>query len=216
MYSGRTQREQDKVFILPNAKRKILFTEDEYLKEPINIATMSDYITQVAEQYPIVEYFSENTDDLNGFVNSISVAVICGQKVGFEYETEQKVKPVDEAVIAYVIDSFNEAREIYFEELCKLLYKKPLLTVTNEGVLVFYTPTTLIATLDCKCGNVIEVNEFAKAVGNNYITNINSVSVASDGSNVIKFDTRIGKSVQYKLTMLFDFFSDEKVTVKIN
>lgn len=235
MYSGETPRERDVDFVLPIAKRQIMFSEDEclqegycgfdpsnmteeYLKELelIYLTRMDESVSQITDAYPIVKYYSENTDKLNRFVESITVAVVSGTKLTFDEKFAPKEKIVDDEVVAYITNPFNVSTEIYYYDLCKLLYEKPELTVTDEGVLLFYTHTTLFATLDCKSGNIMGVEELAKAVGNEAITKISSISVDNDGATVIKFKTKNGKKAEHQLSMLLDFFCEGGVTVKID
>lgn len=235
MYSGETPRERDVDFVLPIAKRKIMFSEDEclqegycgfdpsimkeeYLKELelIYLTRMDESVSQITDAYPIVEYYSENTDSLNRFVESITVAVVSGKKLGFDERCTPKEEIIDDDVVAYITNPFNVSTEIYYYDLCKLLYQRPMLTVTNEGVLLFYTSTTLFATLDCRSGNIMGVEELAEAVGNKDITKISSIAVAKDGTTVIKFKTTAGEKDEHQLSMFFDFFSEGGVTVKID
>lgn len=235
MYSGKTSRERDVDFVLPIAKQQIMFSEDEclqegyygfdpsilkeeYLKnvELIHLTRMNESVSQITDAYPIVKYYSENTKKLNRFVESITVAIVSGKRLTFDEKCTAKEEIVDDEVVAYITNPFNVSTEIYYNDLGKLLYQKPELTVTDEGVLLFYTPTTLFATLDCKSGNIIRVDELAAAVANEDITKISSISVDNDDATVINFQTKNGKKAEHQLSMLFDFFSEGGVTVKID
>ena len=237
MYSGETPRERDIDFVLPIAKRQIMFSEDECLEEGycgfepslltpeargqielIYLSRMNDSVSQITDCYPIVKYFSENTDSLNRFVESITVAVVSGKRLGFDDDFEVMSEIMDDEIVAYITNPFNVSTEIYYYDLCKLLYQKPALTVTDEGVLLFYTPTTLFATLDCKSGNHIGVEELAKAVDKPRIKRIRDIYVDSEGDTVIRFIYDNGKKFykDYKLSCMFDFFSEGGVTVKIS
>ena len=235
MYSGRTPRERDIDFVLPIAKRQIMFSEDEclqegfagfdftimteeYLKnlELIYLTRMDESVSQITDAYPLVKYYSENTNKLNRFVESITVSVVSGTRLTFDEKFNGIEEIVDDEVVAYITNPFNVSTEIYYNDLCKLLYQKPELTVTNEGVLLFYTPTTLFATLDCKSGNIIGVNELAKEVEIDADAKISSISVDDDGNTKIKFKKKNGKTETHSLSMLFDFFSESGVTVKID
>lgn len=235
MYSEKTPRERDVDFVLPIAKRKIIISEDEclqegyfgfdpsmmkeeYLKELelIYLTRMNESVSQITDAYPIVKYYSENTDSLNRFVESITVAVVSGKKLCFDERYTPKEEIIDDDVVAYITNPFNVSTEIYYYDLCKLLYQRPMLTVTNEGVLLFYTSTTLFATLDCRSGNIISIKELAEAVGNKNITKISSIAVTKDGTTVIKFKTTVGEKDEHQLSMFFDFFSECGVTVKID
>lgn len=236
MYSGRTPRERDINFVLPTAKRQIMFSEDEYLQygyfgfdpkllvpeareqiEPIYISHTDDSVSQITDYYPIVEYYSENTDKLNRFIERVSVGIASGKELRFDDKFEAMNEVIDDEIIAYIANPSNVSTEIYYYDLCKLLYQKPELTVTNEGVLLFYTPTTLIATLDCQSGNIVDAEEFAEELGQSRIKMIKNIFVNSDGDTVIRFINESGKKFykDYKLTCMFDFFSEEGVTVKI-
>lgn len=233
MYSELTPRETDQNFVLPIAKRKIMFSPDECLEEgyywfipeimeetalkklELFYLRGKDSITQLTDIYPIVKYSSKNTDDLNGFIQSITVAVVSGKKASFDEKFMSKEEKISNHAVAYITDSFNVSTEIPDPQLCKLLYQKPSLTVTNEGVLLFYTPTKLFATLDCRQSNIIEVHEFAEVVGNNDITKIDSITVAENGATVIKFKTKNKKEEEHQLSIKFDFFCDCNVTVNI-
>jgi len=237
MYSEQTQRERAVDFVLPIAKRQIMFSKDECLQygycgfepslltpeargqiEPIYLSLMNDSVSQITDYYPIVEYYSENTDKLNRFVERISVGIASGRRLSFDDDFEAMNEIIEDEVVAYITNPFNVSTEIYYYDLCKLLYQKPKLTVTDEGVLLFYTPTTLFATLDCKSGNLIGVEELAKALNEPQIHRIRDIFANSDdGDTVIRFTNEKGKKFykDYKLTCMFDFFSECGVTVKI-
>ena len=235
MYSAETTRERNVDFVLPIAKRQIMFSEDACLQEGyggfepstlkedylenvelIYLTRMDESVSQITDAYPIVEYSSENTDNLNRFIESITVAIVSGTRLTFDEKCTAKEEIIDDEVVAYITNPFNVSTEIYYYDLCKLLYQKPELTVTDEGVLLFYTPTTLFATLDCKSGNIMGVEELARAVENEDITKISSISVDNDGSTLIEFKTQKGKKVEHQLSMLFDFFCEGGVSVKID
>ena len=235
MYSGRTQREQDVDFVLPIAERQIMFSEDECLQagyggfDPsimteealkeveLNYLTrMDESVSQITDEYPVVKYYSENTENLNRFVESITVAVISGTRLTFDEKFGAIEEILDDETVAYITNPFNVSTEIYYHDLCKLLYQKPELTVTNEGVLLFYTPTTLFATLDCKSGNIMGVEELADAIDLQHVEEIVSIKVDDDGDTMLTLKTKTGRTVKRKLTMLFDFFSEGGVTVRID
>ena len=92
-----------------------------------------------------------------------------------------------------------------------MLYRKPKLTVTSEGVLIFYTPTALYATLDCGWGNWIEIEELSTAIKNDEISHIS----ANKGSTSITFKTRNGKKSTYRLSLTIDLLSTSGVTIEI-
>lgn len=238
MYSGQDPRERDVDFVLPIAKRQIEFSEDECLQygycgfdpslltpeargqiKPIYLSRMDDSVSQITDYYPIVEYYAENTDKLNRFVEKISVGIASGRRLSFDDDDFEAMNEIiEDEVVAYITNPFNVSTEIYYYDLCKLLYQKPKLTVTDEGVLLFYTPTTLFATLDCKSGNLIGVEELAKALNEPRIHRIRDIFANSDdGDTVIRFTNEKGKKFykDYKLTCMFDFFSECGVTVKI-
>lgn len=237
MYSGQTPRERDVDFVLPIAKRQIMFSEDEYLQhgscgfdpslltpearrqiELIYLSRRDDSVSQITDYYPIVEYFAKNTDKLNRFIEKISVGLASGRRLSFDANFEVMNEVIDDEIVAYITNPFNVSTEIYDYNLCKLLYQKPELTVTDEGVLLFYTPTTLFATLDCTSGNIVGVEELADEVGYDKIKKIKSISIEPNGSIVIKFASEDGRTLykEYQLSMLFDFFSEGGVTVKIS
>ena len=237
MYSGETPRERDVDFVLPIAKRQIMFSEDECLQygycgfepslltpeargkiEPIYLSRMNDSVSQITDYYPIVEYYSENTDELNRFVEKISVGIASGRRLSFDDHFETVNEVIDDEVVAYVTNPFNVSIGIYYYDLCKLLYQKPELTVTDEGVLLFYTPTTLFATLDCTSGNIMGVEELAEALNESRIKMIRDICVDSEGNTVIRFANEKGKKLpkDYQLSCMFDFFDEGGVTVKIS
>lgn len=227
MYSGQTPRERDVDFVLPIAKRQIMFSEDECLQygycgfdpslltpeargqiKPIYLSRMDDSVSQITDYYPIVEYYAQNTDKLNRFVERVSVGIASGRILSF-----------DDEVVAYITNPFKVSTTIYNYDLCKLLYQKPQLTVTNEGVLLFYTSTTLLATLDCKSGNLIRVEELAEAPNEPRIHRIREIyAYSDDGDTVIRFTNEKGNKFykDYTLTCMFDFFSECVVTVNIS
>lgn len=236
MYSGQTQRERGVYFVLPIAKRQIMFSEDECLQygysgfEPnlltpekcekidlIYLSRMDDSVSQITDYYPMVEYYAENTDKLNRFVERISVGIAFGRRLKFDDYFEASNEIIDDEVVTYITNPFNVSTEIYDSDFCKFLYQKPVLTVTDEGVLLFYTPTALFATLDCNAGNIMGVEELAEAVNEPRIKRIRDIFVNSDGETVIRFTNERGKKFykDYKLTCMFDFFSECGVTVKI-
>jgi len=194
-----------------------LLTPEERMKI-IYLSRMDDTVSQITDYYPMVEYYAENTDKLNRFVERIAVGIASGRRLSFDDHFDASNEIIDDEVVAYITNPFNVLTEIYDYDFCKFLYQKPELTVTNEGVLLFYTPTTLFATLDCKAGNIMGVEELAEAVNEPRIKRIRDVFVNSDGETVIRFTNERGKKFykDYKLTCIFDFFSEGGVTVKIS
>lgn len=231
MYSDKKRNAN---FVLPIAKRQIMFSEDDCLEEGscgfnpdtlseeyleklelIYLTYMSDSLSQLTDAYPIVEYYSDNSDALNRFVESITVAIVSGKKVSFGKKCMTQEDIIEDEVIAYITTPENVSTAICNDDLCKMLYLKPELTVSPEGVLLFYTPTTLYATIDCVWGNIVDVEELAEAVKNEDITSISNISIADDGSTVIKFNTNSGKETTYHLSIAIDLFCDAGVIVEI-
>lgn len=237
MYLGKTPRQENGNFILPIAKRQLLFDKKEIfsagkdfvgnLPEEISLPYVSYLFThqgvaELVEEIPIVRWYAEETvwnkgrNHLNGFVHDITVSLVSGTRLEFDAH-KAKEEVFGHKILERVTNQYGVSTEIYWDPLYNLLLRKPNLTVTNEGVLLFYTEDRIIATLDCNCGNLVGVKGDLQVALENYkITEIKEITVAEDGSNVIKFSTSDGEEVEYKLSVLFDFFSDGKVVIKID
>ena len=73
-----------------------------------------------------------------------------------------------------------------------------------------------IFNLDCKSGNIMGVEELADAIDLQHVEEIVSIKVDDDGDTMLTLKTKTGRTVKRKLTMLFDFFSEGGVTVRID
>ena len=227
MYSAKNR---DANFILPIAKRQVMFSEDAYLEEGgpfdpstlpkeylenlglIYLSNMGDYY-QITDSYPIVKYYSKNTC-LNRFVNSITVTTATGRLFSFNDSHKLEEEIFEDEVITYITTPEGVNTAVCNDEMCRMLYRKPKLTVTSEGVLIFYTPTALYATLDCGWGNWIEIEELSTAIKNDEISHISHIS-ANNGSSSITFKTRNGKKSTYRLSLTIDLLSTSGVTIEI-
>lgn len=241
MYNdGMTPREEaNEHFILPIAKRQVLFDKTDFLRESHDIDKFSQEIrdklclpyvshlftrrggTEFYEEDPMVRWYVEETvfnegeNNLNGFVHSVTVSAVRGNRMEFDSHVAKVNKTVHE-IVEYITNPWGVSTEIYWHPLYEFLLRKPELTVTNEGVLLFYTEDCIIATLDCNCGHVMCASEFKSSLKNENITGIEEITVAEDGSNVIKFKTCDNQEAKHKLSVKFDFFSDIKVVIKID
>lgn len=52
--------------------------------------------------------------------------------------------------VAYYEDNIGNCRAIDQYDIFRLLFKKPHLVVSPEGVLIFYTDNKILATIDCQ------------------------------------------------------------------
>ena len=227
MYSAKNR---DANFTLPIAKRQVMFSEDAYLEEggPFYPSTLSkeyleNYLSnmgdfyQITDSYPIVKYYSKNTwppQSLNRFVNSITVTNATGRLFSFNDNHKLEEEIFEYEVITYITTPEGVNTAVCNDEMCRMLYRKPKLTVTSEGVLIFYTPTALYATLDCGLGNWLEIEELSTAIKNDEISHISHIS-ANKGSTSITFKTRNGKKSTYRLSLTIDLLSTSGVTIEI-
>lgn len=230
MYSPNHSNERK---VIPIVNRKIMFSDDECLQESYcgfdpsllteesldnlelhYLSLMDNSISQITDEYPIVKYSSENTDVLNYFIESITVAIVSGKNLSFDERFTPKEEVIDDEVIAYITNPFGASTKIYNFDLVKLLYQKPDLTVTKEGVLLFYTPTSIFATLDCLSCNIVSVDELSEEIKNYDISSISSI-VADSDSTQICFETKEGEKVKHQLEMHLDLSSDIGVVFSI-
>ena len=161
--------------ILNIAKRIIEFEEDDFITNPQITESSESLITdedwqkfshdaltftdgndiyQFAEEYPIVRYEC-NVDRmpdkrLNTFVKSITVSsVMHGKKfsVSTGRITEEKK---DLKTVVYYEDNIGRRYAVPQYDIIKFLLKKPYLVVSSEGILIFFTKSDIIATIDCE------------------------------------------------------------------
>ena len=147
-------------------------------------------------------------------MDSKTVTTATGRLFSFNDSHKLEEEIFEDEVITYITTPEGVNTAVCNDEMCRMLYRKPKLTVTSEGVLIFYTPTALYATLDCGWGNWIEIEELSTAIKNDEISHISHIS-ANNGSSSITFKTRNGKKSTYRLSLTIDLLSTSGVTIEI-
>lgn len=135
-----------------------LITEEDWQTFADNVLTFTDgnCIFQFAEEYPIVRYQCKDEVDLmpdrrlNAFIKSITVS---STMYGKEFSISAgKVieKRIGLKTVVYYQDHIGRRYAIPQVDIIKFLLRKPKLVVSSEGVLIFFTKDTILATNDCE------------------------------------------------------------------
>lgn len=135
-----------------------LITEEDWQTFADNVLTFTDgnCIFQFAEEYPIVRYQCKDEVDLmpdrrlNAFIKSITVS---STMYGKEFSISAgKVieKRIGLKTVVYYQDNIGRRYAIPQVDIIKFLLRKPKLVVSSEGVLIFFTKDTILATNDCE------------------------------------------------------------------
>lgn len=100
-------------------------------------------------------YYLEPRDSLNNFVKRITVSTAKAASFWVPYFIwknleEVQVEPEKSESIAYYEDNLGVLHKIIQGDIADFLLKQPKLTVSPEGMLVFYTKDEVLATLDCE------------------------------------------------------------------
>lgn len=113
-------------------------------------------IFQFAEEYPIVRYQCKDEVDLmpdrclNAFVKSITVSsTMYGKKFSIS-AGKVKEEKFDSKTVVYYEDNIGRRYAVLQYDIIKFLLRKPKLVVSSEGVLIFFTKDTILATNDCE------------------------------------------------------------------
>lgn len=143
-----------------------------------------NHVYQYAEEFPIVVYRGKEDIDiqpcprLNGFIESITVSTVdYGMRFSLK-KRKMKGKIAGGETVAYFVNNIGECIAVPQEDVYKILLKKPQLTVTSKGMLVFYTDKDILATIDCN--HYAWVNIF---VEENY--DIVSIEDCGDGTCIV-------------------------------
>lgn len=137
-----------------------LISEKEWEEFAKNALVIMDgwHIAQYAEEYPIVHYRCNELSSmylvgeprLNSFIESITVSTArYGKKVGVG-SGKITSERADYETVVYYTDHEGINHSVIMNDLCWFLLQKPNLVVSPEGVLIFFTDTQIIATVDMK------------------------------------------------------------------
>ncbi len=118
--------------------------------------TDGNCIYQFAEEYPIVRYQCKDRFDfipdkrLNSFVKSITVSsTMYGKKISISAGKIVEKRIVLRTVVYYE-NNIGRRYAVPQYDIIKFLLKKPNLVVSSDGVLIFFTQKSIIATTDCE------------------------------------------------------------------
>lgn len=113
-------------------------------------------VYQYAEEFPIVVYrCSEDagvmpSSRLNSFIESITVSTAdLGKRFSLN-KREMEWEYTGPDTVAYFTDNIGRSTIIPCYDIARILLKKPNLVISNEGLLVFFTEKTILATNDCE------------------------------------------------------------------
>lgn len=229
---------------LPRAERVVEFDDDDYRENPKvtscspSLITPEDWedfdenslildsdgeVLQIAEEFPIVIYQCENSDvilpapKLNNFIESITVSVCnLGMKYWFEKGKIETCAFGDE-VIAYYTDTFGRYIIIDQYDIHRFLLKKPKMTISKDGLLIFYTQREVLVTLDCDHYAWVGIDTETKP--------IDSIEVI-DGKNIVRLKpsykpgkkkgTMRALTKQYKLEFKVSFYKHGMIETKVS
>lgn len=120
------------------------------------VITDGNTIYQYAEEFPIVVYrCSEDamvmpSSRLNTFIESITVSTADLGKYFSLDKRDMKWEYTGHDTVAYFTDNTGRCIAIQQNDIFRFLLKKPNLVISKEGLLVFFTERTILATSDCE------------------------------------------------------------------
>lgn len=163
-------------------KRETDFSNKEYLTNP-NISKLSEEllsmdlensltiidgenILQYAEEYPLIKYLKCNsyyqpTGEINSFIRKIVVSTaLYGRKVSLKNHVKCELRHFD--TVVYYEDAYGINRMIRNDKVKRFLLMKPMIAVSQDGILIFYYENKFLATVDC--GEAVWVQEFSENI----------------------------------------------------
>lgn len=161
----------------PKVERRVEFSEEDF-RENLNVTLFSESLItdkdweefadnalvlidgntvyQYAEEFPIVAYrCSEDAEvmpssRLNAFIESIMVSTAdLGKRFSLN-KRDMEWEYTGPDTVAYFTDNIGRRTIIPCYDIARMLLKKPNLVISNEGLLVFFTNKTILATSDCE------------------------------------------------------------------
>lgn len=109
--------------------------------------------TMEGQGYKIVEYGYHHNDGkryINSFCQSITAMIVDDAYKISCSETRFSVRQVEKGtIIVYYTDNNGYNHIIESQALREILFKRPNMVVTDKGIMIFYTKTEMIGTIDC-------------------------------------------------------------------
>ena len=170
-----------------------------------NVTRYQDEELIVRYQCDDKAYYLEPCDYLNQFVKKITVSTAkaisflvpyyMGRGPGIQVEQSKRES------IAYYEDNVGVLHKIIQGDISDFLLKQPKLTVSPEGMLVFYTTNEVLATLDCEHYCWFHIEEL-RMEGRT----IEIIKAYDNFCRILVFD-RTNIAHNFRLTFDFDFIA---------
>lgn len=158
-------------------------------------------------------YYLEPRDSLNNFVKRITVST--AKAISFwvpYYMRESSVIRVEQPKresIVYYEDNVGVLHKIIQGDISHFLLKQPKLTVSPEGMLIFYTKDEVLATLDCEHYCWLHSQELCMEG-----RSIEIIKAYDNFCRILVFD-RANIAHNFKLTFDFDFIAKPMIHPEI-
>ncbi len=244
-YVGKLARDSDLDFDIPIAVRQVEFSEDEFVTSDLKsfrdcgpfseegieqlqeetttiLRSGENSVILVTDEYPIVSYskdFEKSENQLmglNAFIDEVHLSIVDGYETFYSGKTFKPEEGfIDGEALSYVIDCYNCYKTIIDAGLDKFLRKKPNLTVSKEGILVFYTKTEIQATIDCASANIVGVEEIAEVLSIKKRRNLIIESIDSDNELILSYESNNQRKVlkKCKIKFLVDMLQRNRVPI---
>lgn len=165
----------------------------------------------------LLKYSSKNTDHLNYFVRTISVATMEGAQFSF-FSTEDSKKDAiyanNEVAFYYTNENPDIAILISDEKLCRFLMNGPSLTVSKEGILIFNTKTEFLFTIDCSSSIIVKISDLEKELQVDNLGQIAFIYTVSIYSNIIQFSNGAEYEIVFENINFFSGIPEYKLLRK--
>lgn len=221
--------ERPKTFQIPEIIRQVEFSDEEFAEcsneNPIKVF-YQDQLLIINESYPICKYYPQIYQPglgimINNSIHSITVSNVTGEMLSEDNVccSERKRSFFQDTMIAWITDAggINTAIECY-EVLRIMMFKKPKVVVTNEGVLIFYTDTSIIGMISNELtSSCAQIDEIANGIEDSRIKSIKSI-YSKDGKTFIKFLNKNGNVIkkEFQLKCNIDLLCEEPITLVID
>lgn len=159
-YVGTINRNQYENSEKTIAERQIEFCYDDCTNETFEIAdTMNDSVILVMSEIPVAAYYSCNKNGLNGFINKVNVSIIDGKIGFFDENLDVKEQIIEKQAIVYTQDSLGCCKAIGNDEINEYLLRRPSITISDSGAILFYNSDEIYVTLNCDIANIVSLDE---------------------------------------------------------
>lgn len=221
--------ERPETFQIPEIIRQVEFSDKEFSEcsneNPIKVFHKGELLI-IKESYPICKYYPKTYQPglgimINNLIYSITVSNVTGEILSESNAVggDEKREFFQDMTLAWITDLNVKNVSIELDESLRLmLFKKPKVVVTNEGVLIFYTDTSIIGMISNELtSSCAQIDEIANGIEDSRIKSIKSI-YNKDGKTFIKFLNKNGNVIkkEFQLKCNIDLLGEEPITLVID